>query len=342
MGENGLLEPLNARESGKFIAGSSKYVSISKEEVMNAANKILPLMKAKSFSAAIYSAHPLHPKPVEASVQWIFLVDCLNFSFWTEASDKFAVEFKGQTYTGYYSLCAAITKAIHNGINLMDADFCSTISPETVGTIFQSASSTVLPLLEKGVEIIREYGKVLTSKFDGSFLNAVKAADKDALKLVKLIHENFPCFRDFGVFHGVEVSFLKRAQIVVADIYGCFDGKSFGEFHNIDKLTTFADYRVPQCLLYFDILKYSPELNSILQSMISPGSVEEMEIRGNTIHAVELLVEQIRELALKTPDVYGDITINAVVIDFFLWEYAREYREEVGKLAFHKVRTHFY
>lgn len=41
-----------------------------------------------------------------------------------------------------------------------------------------------------------------------------------------------------------EVKFLKRAQILVADIWACFEGKDIGYFNDIDEaITMFADYR---------------------------------------------------------------------------------------------------
>jgi hypothetical protein len=36
------------------------------------------------------------------------------------------------------------------------------------------------------------------------------------------------------------VRFLKRAQIFVADLWAAFDGESWGEFNDIDKITMFA------------------------------------------------------------------------------------------------------
>jgi hypothetical protein len=40
------------------------------------------------------------------------------------------------------------------------------------------------------------------------------------------------------------VRFLKRAQILVADLWAAFDGESYGEFNDIDKITMFAgNYR---------------------------------------------------------------------------------------------------
>lgn len=39
------------------------------------------------------------------------------------------------------------------------------------------------------------------------------------------------------------VSYLKRAQIFAADVWHRFGGQDYGEFHDIDTLTMFADYR---------------------------------------------------------------------------------------------------
>jgi hypothetical protein len=42
------------------------------------------------------------------------------------------------------------------------------------------------------------------------------------------------------------VKLYKRAQILVADLWAAFRGQSYGTFADIDSITMFADYRVPQ------------------------------------------------------------------------------------------------
>ncbi len=43
----------------------------------------------------------------------IFVVDLLNFSFWSDdESRRYAVTYRGKAWTGYWSLCAAINRAI--------------------------------------------------------------------------------------------------------------------------------------------------------------------------------------------------------------------------------------
>lgn len=61
------------------------------------------------------------------------------------------------------------------------------------------------------------------------------------------------------------VSFYKRAQILVGDIWACFKGEGIGKFHDIDYITMFADYRIPQVLVHFGAIRYSNPLLSRLQ-----------------------------------------------------------------------------
>lgn len=62
---------------------------------------------------------------------------------------------------------------------------------------------------------------------------------------MNLLAENFSCFRDEAVFHGKRVRLYKRAQILVADIWACFNGQGYGEFSDIDKITMFAGTLLP-------------------------------------------------------------------------------------------------
>ena len=57
--------------------------------------------------------------------------------------------------------------------------------------------------------------------------------------------ESFPCFRDETSFQGRRVRLYKRAQILVADLWACFNGEGLGEFHDIDKITMFAGASQP-------------------------------------------------------------------------------------------------
>lgn len=65
---------------------------------------------------------------------------------------------------------------------------------------------------------------------------------------------------------GKRISFYKRAQILVADFWGVMEARGQGDIINMDWLTMFADYRVPQALVYLGALRYSDTLMQALKS----------------------------------------------------------------------------
>lgn len=64
---------------------------------------------------------------------------------------------------------------------------------------------------------------------------------------------------------GKRISFYKRAQILVADFWGIMEARGEGNIPNLDYLTMFADYRVPQALVYLGALRYSDALMEALK-----------------------------------------------------------------------------
>lgn len=122
-------------------------------------------------------------------------------------------------------------------------------------------------------------------KYESSFTKCIEVANRSAAALVNLLAEDFPCFNDVVSFENRKnVRFLKRAQICVADLWAAFNGEGFGEFEDIDKITMFADYRVPQMLNTLGCLWYNPSLaNAIRQKrIIESGHTWEIQLRGQS------------------------------------------------------------
>lgn len=126
-------------------------------------------------------------------------------------------------------------------------------------------NATQIPLFNERISVLHEVGDILFKKYNGTFETCLKEADKSAIKLLEIIVDNFPCFRDEALYKEKKVALYKRAQILVADLWNFFSGKGWGEFVDIDKITMFADYRVPQVLVYFGALSYSTELMKKLE-----------------------------------------------------------------------------
>lgn len=138
-------------------------------------------------------------------------------------------------------------------------------------------------MLKERLACLREAGTVMYEKYNCSFAGLVASADQSAAELVNILATDFPCFRDEVRFENRKsVRFLKRAQIFVADIWACFNGQDYGEFYDIDKITMFADYRVPQTLCSLGCLWYSPGLEHSVREKkeIASGHTWEVQLRG--------------------------------------------------------------
>jgi hypothetical protein len=107
-------------------------------------------------------------------------------------------------------------------------------------SVFQSVNDEVIPMFDKRVAILREAAEVLCKSFDGSVLVLLEDANYSAARLVNLLAQHFPSFRDECRFEGKKVRFLKRAQIFVADVWAAFEGEGWGRFDDINKITMFA------------------------------------------------------------------------------------------------------
>ncbi|KHO01853.1 uncharacterized protein MAM_00854 [Metarhizium album ARSEF 1941] len=215
-------------DGAKYVYDQGIDMAIDMRATKNAAKTIYAQMQKNHYSAATWSEHELHPKAKDkTTVAFIFTMDLLNFSFWSELPDdeRFAIEYRGRRWTGYWSLVAALQRALD----------------ET-------------------------------------------AADGSAAQLVNLLAGDFSCFRDEHYFEGRSkpVRFLKRAQILVADIWACFEGQSYGSFWDIDKITMFADYRIPQILITLGALCCSPPVTAAIKDkkMFKSGDCWEVQLRG--------------------------------------------------------------
>lgn len=114
--------------SAEYIYNNSIDVAIDFASTRRAASTIYNRMKSKQYSTQSWSAHDLHPKAKdEGTVNFIFTMDLLNFSFWSETAEeqRFAVEYRGKRWTGYWSLVACLQRAVDEGTHLTPMSACS-------------------------------------------------------------------------------------------------------------------------------------------------------------------------------------------------------------------------
>ncbi|XP_044266966.1 queuosine salvage protein [Tribolium madens] len=328
---------LSPRESGKFVASLGKNVKIKDDGVKKLGDLLVSEIESGKLSSENFSQVKLHPKSDDPkALDWLFVVDTLNFCFWhLETETGWTVE----GYTGYFALCAAINRALKEKVDILNPKYYSEVSEKDLAKIFRSDNDVPIPLLQERVKCLHEVGNVLLENFDGSFENCVKKADNSAATLLDLIVNNFKCFKDEATYKDKKIAIYKRAQILIGDIWACFHNEGIGHFKDIDEITMFADYRIPQTLLYFGVFEYSEDLKKKLQDnkILENGEEDEVEIRACSIHAVELLKEHANKKLT-------DKKINAILIDHFLWDFRREHNKEIveKKLPFHKTFSIYY
>lgn len=280
----------------------------------------------------------------ERTVNWLLLLDALNFCFWAEKGQpRWSIEYRGERLNGYWAEAAALTRAVEEGYALWDARYLSDISSADMAAIFRGASAETsagnpaatieIPLFEQRVANAREVGRVLLERFDGQFSHVIEEANGSAVRLALLLVGHFPSFRDVASFRGQAVRFYKRAQICVADLRAAFGGQDWGALSDVDQLTIFADYKLPQLLRHCGVLEYHPALAERIdrEELLEPGGEEEVQIRAATVWACELLRQTISAAAGEP--------LTSADIDAQLWLLSQD---TANMRPYHRVRTIYY
>jgi putative queuosine salvage protein len=142
-------------------------------------------------------------------------------------------------------------------------------------------------LMELFALSLRDLGMRLLEECGGSPLELVAQANGSAVALAARLG-GWPCFADRSRYEELSVPFLKRAQILAADL-----GRAgVADWRDAHRLTMFADNLVPHVLRLDGVLTFDPALVERIErgELLEHGSREEVEIRGCAVHAVELIV----------------------------------------------------
>lgn len=267
----------------------------------------------------------------EQRIAFAFVYDAVNFCYWGEP--KWALSADGKEFGGSASMMRALKRAVDEGYDILNPDYLANLSETDLQHIFRA--NVEIPMFSERLNMLRELGQGVTKDFAGSFSEIVNRANYNAADLVRLIVASFPnVFDDHADYQGQRVNFYKRAQLVPAHIWDL--GRLGLISHTIsgfDELTAFADYKVPQLMRRFGILEYSDDLAQKIdtQTLIEPGSDEEIEIRSATIWANELATQEVKK---RIPNA------NAAEVDGVLWFKGQD--KSIADKPYHRTRTVWY
>lgn len=276
-------------ETTQFVMGKSKAVHIN-------TSKIPEFVKSLSDKTM---PHWLHDSPISFShlndkefLNFLLVLHSVSFCYWGDT--KWTVEHRGVSYHGAWGMIATLMRAIDEGKPILDSEYLSKINLDDYSEILRG--NVDIPLIKERWKITREVANALLADFDGNFANLIDHADNDAPRLLKLIINLCPSFEDLSPYNGKIIYFYKRAQLLVGDTSQHFIDRGGNNFNNIDRLTASADYKLPQVLQRIGILSYSNDLQEkiLSKTCITHNSPEEVEIRANTIMAIEMIKQELK------------------------------------------------
>ncbi|KAK2963203.1 putative Queuosine salvage protein [Blattamonas nauphoetae] len=337
----------------------------------------------------------------ERTAEWTFFLDVLNFSFFWDDGSSYIVEYpngSGTRFLGYWGHIAAMQRALDENIPFLSAKWMSECTVDDLRKFYRESDDhpeNVCPLVETRVQVLNEAGKVLLTEFEGSVTKMILSCNRSAVALSMLLSDRFSSFRDIGYYprpldnqpsshsptkkfgespiiptewnspvssaDAERVFFHKRAQIFPADLWNTFKNTRLGEFTDIDAISMFADYRVPQVLAHFRCIQYSPFLDALLRGQVDyacgktkergiediskapelvSGCLLEEEIRACSIEALRLVVELLNE-KVETSSAGIMKKMNQVEMDFYLWGWGK-FNINTMTIPAHKTRTTFY
>jgi hypothetical protein len=318
-------DPLGILQTTARVVARAKHVTLNERRIETVAQ----VLSLRTVTVPPWNYQYHFFDDTERTLSYLFALDALNFSFW--GAPRWSINYRGVKLDGYWALAAALKRAVEENANFLDSNYLAEISPGDLGSVLRGQGE--IPLFVERWRSLQELGRVLRDRFAGSAARVVESAGRDAPRLAQLIADNFSSFCDTAIYDSSPVNFFKRAQILVADVAGSFDGKRWGEFKNLSELTAFADYKVPQILRGWQILNYGRGLARRVDDReeLPKDSAEEIEIRATMLWGVELLREALARRGRQ---------LTSVQMDWFLWERSQHNTNEMK--PYHRVRTIYY
>jgi hypothetical protein len=260
---------------------------------------------------------------------FIVTLDTINFG-----SGWFPHLKKRAGLSGYFTVASALNDLFRAEGPLTPSRLAHLSGAECARIFGQDPDNAIAyELMERFATALSDLGRLLTDSYRGSFTTLIESAGNSAERLVQLLRA-MPFFDDVAQFRGNRVPFYKRAQLTAADLARAFRDQGWGRFDDLGELTIFADNLVPHVLRMDGVLRYDPDLASRIdrEELIPAGSAEEVEIRAGALHAVELMVAELRGTGRQA---------TAMNIDFLLWNRGQSPGYKLAKPR-HRTRTVFY
>jgi hypothetical protein len=285
----------DVRAACREIAASAKHVTIDLEALAALEPGESPALDAER--------HYLEGSPEEVA-DFMLVLDTINFG-----SGWFPTLTKRPGMSGYFTIASSLSDFWRSEGGWSVAELRALRAEDVASVLGQEPRHELMALY---AEALRDLGAFLGGR---RALEVVEEAGGSAERLAALLAGGMPFFDDVG--------FWKRAQITANDLAVA----GVARFHDLDRLTIFADNLVPHVLRMDGVLVYEPGLTARIDAgeLLAAGG-EEREIRGCAVHACELLSAR--------------LGIPARLLDTALWNKGQAPRYKA--VPRHRTRTVFY
>lgn len=311
--------------SVQYVVQNSKNVRINNKNLENFCDKI----KSQKFTHWLEKSPCPITLPPKEYLNFLFVLDSISFCYWP--TPTWGYTLKNNDYVnGAWALICILLKAIKKGHPINDFQYLNELSYKEFQKIFETKNG-IISLPEERYKILKHLSKNMLRLFNGNPLMLLRETKGDANIIIEKVITHFPYFADYSYYHSQKVFFYKKAQLLTADIYYLYKNTpDFAITKNLNNLTACADYKIPYVLRNLNILEYSKNLDEKIKSLIPiiSESEEEIEIRANTIWAVELIK---RNLIKTNPD------IMSFQVNDYLWLMSQQ--KDIFKIPYHRTVT---
>lgn len=285
-------------------------------------------LAASGLPAPVYDTAHHARGSVADTVAFQLALDTVNFG-----SGYFPHLRKRPGMSGYFTVASSLKDRWERGGPLTGTELRA-ITATDCAVLFGQEGNTgpAQELMALFAQALNDLGAWLGGRYDDDPLGPIADARHSAARLVELVAE-MSYFRDVATYRGQAVPLYKRAQILTTDLAIAFDDQGPGSFHDLDRLTIFADNLVPHVLRVDGLLAYDGDLLTRIErgELIPSGSPEEIEIRAVAVHAVERIAAELSASGAPA---------TARELDYLLWN--RGQGAVYKALPRHRTRTVFY
>jgi Potential Queuosine, Q, salvage protein family len=239
---------------------------------------------------------------------YLLTLDTINFGsgWWPTLRKR---EVGGRPVSGYVTVAWALADRFRAHGPWTNPQLRALRADEIAAVLGQPRDHELMGLF---AQALRQLGAFLSER---SALDLVREARGSALRLAETLAGGMAMYDDRG--------FYKRAQIVPSDLALA----GVAQFHDLHRLTIFADNLVPHVLRVDGVLRYEAGLAEHIDAgRLLPAGGPEREIRACAVHAAQAIAQRLR--------------VDEQTLDHWLWNRGQQARYKA--IPRHRCRTVFY